>query len=253
MIDLTCLCMTHGRNWLLPESVESFLRQEIPDGLNVEFLIFNDCPEQTYVTDLPRIRIINSKNDICDLSEKLNTGVEFSFGKWVMLWDDDDIFLKTRIKYMMNFIKCNPQYMAIRPVQTWVWDCGRITGLFRDGNWAMTCNRKHYLDCGGSELEKPCDQTSWKNMGNKAIAVWQNLEEVSEVYRWAGTGCPHVYTTANAGMDSKSRHKEYRDIVLKSQLFKRGELVLEHFYKQDYEKLVADAVGKEKDARQNKM
>ncbi|MEN6360055.1 MAG: glycosyltransferase family A protein [Smithella sp.] len=242
-MDLTCLCMTHGRTFLLEESLESYLRQD-RTGLLCEFLIFNDCPEQELLCDHPEVRIINSSAPIEDLSLKQNLGVELSIGQWTMLWDDDDIWLSFRIRNAFESIE-NLKCRAVAPHATWFWDNGEITGRGRRPHYGSACfETDFYKSSGGAIRNAPPDKSAWRNMlaRGKCVSVYRTAEKTDMIYRWQGTGGCHDSDSSLQVSGNVERHRIFRARTLASSLFHSGRIELKPHWKQDYEQLVADAI-----------
>lgn len=93
---VSCVCPTFGKVKHLEEAVYSFLIQSYP---NKELIIFNNYDAVDIVFDHPEVTVINYKGKITDnTAECRNLGNQFARGKYIMTWDDDDIYLKHRIK-----------------------------------------------------------------------------------------------------------------------------------------------------------
>lgn len=91
-VDVSAICVTHGRPYVLNEAVESFLRLKLPDGMTSEMIIVNDCEEQNLRCNADNVIVKNIKW-IEVLAEKVNLAVGMSRGKWLLFFDDDDIHL----------------------------------------------------------------------------------------------------------------------------------------------------------------
>lgn len=96
---VSCLCLTYRRprrdQYLLEESIESFLRQTYP---NKELIVLNDCPGQILSCDAPGVRIYNTPNRCNSVGEKRNLAVALARGEVLAPWDDDDISLPWRLE-----------------------------------------------------------------------------------------------------------------------------------------------------------
>ena len=124
---VSCLCPTFGRypkfGHLLEESVESFLRQRIPDGVQVELIILNDAPGQPLHIDSKYrargVRVINLPVRLPTLGDKYNAMVEMAVGDLLLPWEDDDISLPGRIEQAVRLTPAggyfNPQASWYRP------------------------------------------------------------------------------------------------------------------------------------------
>ncbi len=99
--DVSCCMPTYGRPVeLLNESVYSFLEQDYPG--NKELVIYNDNSQINFTINHPEIRMINSKIREPDLGSKYNKTVDYSKYNQILLWDDDDICLRHRIRYSIE-------------------------------------------------------------------------------------------------------------------------------------------------------
>lgn len=242
--------MSHGRHFLVEETIESFLRQS-PCGWYSELLILNDCPEQTLVYSHPRIIIVNADKPIRDLSDKQNVGVMLSKGHFVMLWDDDDIFLPNRIANARNEFSHDPALCAVAPHATWFLDNGEITGRGRRPHLGAGCfARAAYLACGGAVKDSPPDQSYWDAMSRryKCYNVYRDAKNTDMIYRWYGTGGAHDSDATVKAKTNEERHEAFRAKTLTSPLFKCGVVDLKPTWKQDYvgmvNKAIADGKGK---------
>lgn len=95
---VSCVCPTFGKVKHLNEAVYSFLIQTYT---NKELIIFNNYAEVDIVFDHPQVKIINYKGIITgNTAECRNLGNQYASGEYIMTWDDDDIYLKDRIRWM---------------------------------------------------------------------------------------------------------------------------------------------------------
>ena len=94
---ISCVCVTHGRPWLLEEAIESFNMQYYAG--DAELLIVNDCPEQELrmAEDVDNITIMNLSEPITNLSTKFNIAVQAASYNLIAWWEDDDISLPHRL------------------------------------------------------------------------------------------------------------------------------------------------------------
>lgn len=250
-MKITALCMTHGRPYLLEESLESWRRQIPVDGVEYEFLIVNDCPEQTLSCDLYGVRVVNMHTPYTDMSQKQNESVERHCEEWVAWWDDDDIWMPFRFAESCRWLKLCPHVMAFKHSRAWYAEDNRIVSRpFNLFVGSGMFHRDYYLSCGGAEIGRPADSTAWKAMaaGGLAVEVEPSPEETHYIYRWGGPG---VHDSSQRGMltyraSNAERHREFRKATLSSPLFRPGAHELCPRWKLDYEKLVADAIRERK-------
>jgi hypothetical protein len=250
MIDLTCLCNTHGRPFLVNETLESFLRQDRA-GIMCEFLVFNDCPEQILEYSHPDMTIINSAFPVTDLSIKQNIGVELAQGRLVMLWDDDDIFLPGRIRLAVEAFRADPSLCAIAPDSSWFWDNSEIQGRGRRPHYGAACFYKyHYQLSGGAVPDAPPDKSAWMAMAKrgKCLSMFSSAKDTQFIYRWHGTGSCHDSDLTVHASNNRERHEAFRRKVMSDPKFERGRIVLQPGWKQDYTAMVDAAIKEGKGA-----
>ena len=104
-MKVSCVCPTYNRppdyQWLLEESIESFLRQDHPEK---ELIVLNDCPEQELVCEAPGVSIINVPRRFHTIGEKYNGAIALSDGEFIAPWDDDDITLPWRLSKSLELL-----------------------------------------------------------------------------------------------------------------------------------------------------
>jgi glycosyltransferase involved in cell wall biosynthesis len=139
----SCLCPTFnrtpGKQWLLEEAIESFLRQDYQDK---ELIILNDCPQQTLVCNIPNVLVINMPRRMSSLGEKRNLLVSVAAGDVFFPWDDDDISLPRRLSKSIELLGEQLEYY--NPRRYWQMDS---TGLRSDHALGVGHN------CGGYKRE----------------------------------------------------------------------------------------------------
>jgi glycosyltransferase involved in cell wall biosynthesis len=100
--NVSCVCPTFARAYLLEEAIESFLRQDYQG--EKELIVCNDFSRQTLELeqDIPNVRIINLPERTKNLGEKRNVTYSHATGDVFLTWGDDDIHLPSRISRMVN-------------------------------------------------------------------------------------------------------------------------------------------------------
>ena len=94
----------------LRQCIESILNQTYTD---FEFIILNDSPENTELEKLilsykdKRIRYVKNDKNI-GISRSRNKLIELARGKYIAIFDHDDISHKTRLEKQVNFLDENP-------------------------------------------------------------------------------------------------------------------------------------------------
>ena len=185
-VDVSCICLTHGRPWLLAEAVESFRRQRLGD-LTAELLIVNDCVEQTLVCDVPGVVVVNVSEHIFDLSAKTNLALSMCNGRCACLWDDDDISLPDRIS---DGVARMAGTLAYRPTLCWSWGCGEIRHMGQPLLCSAMFDRAHAIASGGCVPGEWNDKSLWGRFwptGN-VVQYAPTPVEAQYIYRWAGIG-----------------------------------------------------------------
>jgi len=100
---VSCYCSTYGRSHCLEESIECFLRQDY-DGPK-ELVILNDYEHQELVFDHPDVKVFNLPYRITPLGAKFNATVALCSGDVLCCWEDDDIYLPSRITHSLDNMK----------------------------------------------------------------------------------------------------------------------------------------------------
>lgn len=242
-LDVSCICLTHGRPWLLAEAVESFRRQAL-GGLTAELIVVNDCAEQTLSCELAGVRIVQGMAQFPDCASKYNFAASLARGQWLAFWDDDDISLPRRLSWTLAQLERLPSAVVIRPLWIWHWANGTIRG--RGG--AMLCQalvrRDAWEQVGGAEVGRWFDQSAYFRL--RKVGRYLELDEppveMHYIYRWAGVG----YHDSGAGIeDAEERARAFHAEAVKDARFRTGAIRIEPQWTQDFEALAADAIRRE--------
>lgn len=108
---VSCICPTYNRPALLEESIQCFLDQTYP---NKELIILADNPNCKFYLDrqYPQVHLINVSQRFSSLGQKYNYLRAIARGKYICIWEDDDLFGFNRIQdSVTNF---NPNYDVIK-------------------------------------------------------------------------------------------------------------------------------------------
>jgi cellulose synthase/poly-beta-1,6-N-acetylglucosamine synthase-like glycosyltransferase len=123
-LKISCICPTYGRSpshqWLLEESIESFLKQDYPDK---ELIVFNDSPGQELCCDAAGVVVINLPTRFRSLGEKYNAAIRIADGDMISPWEDDDIMLPWRLTASRHSLG-NADYY--NPFGYWLLDGGGL-------------------------------------------------------------------------------------------------------------------------------
>ncbi|MEM1353913.1 MAG: glycosyltransferase [Planctomycetota bacterium] len=117
---ISCVMPTYGRPAYVNEAVQMFLDQDYP---RKELIILNDCPGQTYTSELPPeagVRVINCPERYATLGEKRNACIEHTKGSIIAVWDDDDVYLPWRLSYSLEQMRQH-ETLFYRPAEYWAW------------------------------------------------------------------------------------------------------------------------------------
>jgi len=111
---VSCICPTFARVYLLEEAIESFLRQDYKG--EKELIICNDFYQQELVYEHPEVKIYNLPERCPTLGDKKNQTYSYTTGEYMIIWEDDDIFLHGRISRLVNAIlEINSEFMFEGP------------------------------------------------------------------------------------------------------------------------------------------
>ena len=226
---ISCVCVTHGRHWVLEEAVECYLRQE-DCGEPTELVILSDCPEQELVCDAPGVRIVNTRRVYSNVSQKFNAGVHMADGDYIAWWEDDDISLPWRLRMSRQRIG---DAVAYKQGRAWYWDWG-LKGLHFNLFFGSSLFRKDaFQTFGGAKDDCPADQSSWATLQEAGTAL-DEIPHDSEcywMYRWGGVGVHHDSGVAGTNED---RFAAFRRNTLANPMFRTGRIVLAPKWHKDY-------------------
>jgi Glycosyl transferase family 2/Methyltransferase domain len=102
---VSCVMATYDRPHLVPQAVESFLRQTHPA---IELLVVDDSPEslEPLLPDDGRVRHIRLERRRT-IGAKRNLGCEAARGDLLANWDDDDWYAPWRIAYQVQELEAS--------------------------------------------------------------------------------------------------------------------------------------------------
>lgn len=242
-MKISCVCVTHGRHWVLNEAVECFIRQQFPyDNIpETELLIVNDCPEQTLVTDFPGIRIINLEKPIQNLLDKFDVAVLEADGDYIAWWEDDDISLPFRLAISAQKIG---DAVAYKTGKTFFWNKAMLGPMENFYFGSSLFLRSAYVDNIDKFRDSHCDQAAWARLENAGPVINDvdlPMEEMYWLYRWGGLGLFH---DSGAGIETpEGRHAAFRTATLNNPKFQAGEVRLEPSWSMDFEAIVQERIA----------
>lgn len=238
---LTSVCMcTYDRPELLPEAVECFLRQTTEDS---ELVIINDRPEQEIVVDHPRIRVVNLDKRFESTGEKRTYSATVSHGKYLMFWDDDDIYLPTHTESCLNRLQYYKNKNISRAQYYWR-DIGAHSYILNIDRYQHTLliDRDFYFKVGGHEhITRNEDTTFIQKLLKTGKFTHYKLpyELPTFILR---RGLPHARI---GSIESTQPLNKERMAFLKEAADKRnitGRIVIEPHWKEDYVAKAEEAV-----------
>jgi glycosyltransferase involved in cell wall biosynthesis len=110
-MDVSIVCPIHGDGKYLFQTLDSIKSQTFDGDMEV-ILVLDRCTSEVSATieifqDLLEIKVVISK--LPGLVEALNTGLQFSNGKYVARIDSDDVMDPSRIEKQFDFLEANQQ------------------------------------------------------------------------------------------------------------------------------------------------
>jgi glycosyltransferase involved in cell wall biosynthesis len=122
-IKVSIILPTYNRSKILPQAIESCLRQTHPD---FELIIVDDGSSddteaviKRYASVDPRIRCIRNPHNL-GLSKALNVGLAHATGAYITFLDDDGEYLPERLEIRLSMI----EHLSPKPVLSYsnIWD-----------------------------------------------------------------------------------------------------------------------------------
>lgn len=241
-MDFTCICLTHGRQWLLEEAVESFRRQNL-GSLTAELIIVNDCPEQRLtVCNVPGVRIIEYDEQFEICCEKYNAAFAQANGEWLVFWDDDDISLPYRLGWLAMVAADFPSAVLVKPTKLWNMAGREINGY---GN-AKLCHgmvrSMAVMEVGGGDTDEFIDQSLCKKLIGKGSIVERTPMglDISYIYRWDGIPWHDSFLWDKSPQE---RARLFHEKAITDPRFKAGNVVLHPHWEQDYVRAAKQAAA----------
>ena len=113
---VSCLCISKNNVEIVTESIMSFLSQTYPN----KELIFVYEDNNKYITEIKNrfsneniVYLEQKYDENIHLGTLRNTSIQHSKGKYVIQWDDDDIYHEKRIEIQLTFLKENNKSAVI--------------------------------------------------------------------------------------------------------------------------------------------
>ncbi|GGM28157.1 hypothetical protein GCM10011351_12580 [Paraliobacillus quinghaiensis] len=233
---ISVLTITYQRRHLLEEAIESFLRQDFSG--ESEMVIINDNPKVEYVSEHPKVRIINIKERFESLGKKLKFGFSQCKYEYIYRLDDDDLLAPWALSHTWDDIITNPGYEIYRSSGHYFFEHNKfkkIAGSVNNGN----VYTKKYL----SRIEIPeigYGQDSKMTFNFNAKIYKSTREQKTMIYRWG----MDTYHLSGMGKISEDARHEWTDRIVERLAKKRnanveeGKIILQpHFQEEYYEQI----------------
>ncbi|HYG57564.1 MAG TPA: glycosyltransferase family A protein [Symbiobacteriaceae bacterium] len=198
---VSCLCPTYARPQLLRESVWCFLQQDYP---NKEMIIVNDHADPIFLDrEYPGVYVHNMPR-FPKMGQVRNYSVQASRGEFLMLWDDDDLYLPWRVSEAVRHLQAAPEKWVFKPNRAWT--STHNTGytvavnLFHS---QIAMRRNAFDQIGGyRDINVGEDADFEQRIPRERRIDWPvRPSELSYVYRW-GNGICHI---SGLGEDAPGR------------------------------------------------
>jgi glycosyltransferase involved in cell wall biosynthesis len=232
-MNASCICLTHGRPWLLAEAVESFRRQRL-GNLTAELVIVNDCIEQALTCDVPGVRIVQGMPQFPACCEKYNYAFTQSRGEWLVFWDDDDISLPWRVADLIDHAATRPGCVMVRPRKLW----HMANKTIRGWGGATLCNgmvrASAVAAIGGANPAEFVDQSLAFTLPKHGAVLdyVPSAECMAYVYRWDGIGYHDSGATVR---DPAERSRRFHAAAVADPRFSPGAVHVLPEWTMDYE------------------
>lgn len=211
---VSCLCLTYARPQLLREAVWSFLQQGYP---NKELIIINDHHEPIELDgEYPEIRLFNHPERFANLGQKRNYSAQVAKGEFLLVWDDDDLYLPWRIETTVRHLLAAPDRWAFKPTQAWTSTNNQGYGLAKNlFHSQLGIRRSAFFQLGGYtdmnsgqdlEFERRIPKERW-------LRYTAPVSELIYLYRW-GNGVSHI---SGLGRDQPGKESAWEIIARRYQ------------------------------------
>lgn len=110
MITVSALMPTYNRREFIPRAISCFLAQEYPADWSVELVVLDDGsdPVKDLLPDDPRIKYFRETTPQ-NHGIKMNRCCELASGEYLIVWDDDDFYIPTRLARQIQPMVNNQQ------------------------------------------------------------------------------------------------------------------------------------------------
>lgn len=241
-----CILLTYNRfsgdrDFLLSESVESFLRQTYQDAV---LLICNDTPGQKLhvAAELQqRVRVFNFDQRFPFLTDKIQAMIDQNSDcDMFCRWDDDDISLPNRLALSYKRLSAENR-LEWRPTN-YVWSTapGRYQVISHPGNTHVMSLWKRQVLESFPDGKYPQRISGWEDQTfNQYLSKFHVPQsqgeqiaerEITYVYRW-GSSDRHLSGRSNGAKESLQAHYDF----IGEQAIRSGDFMIKPYWKRDYE------------------
>lgn len=229
---ISCVCITYGREHLIGEAIESFIRQDY-EG-EKELIIINDCESQELLCDSKDVFIFNCQRRFKSIGEKRNASVALSRGDIIFPWDDDDIHLPNRIRYSLDNMKGD----FYNPRKAWVLNNG--VKISKNSFHGIGCFTRSIFDNVGGYPHI----NSGQDVGIEKLFAAKNplpcyeidQKDLYYIYRWSDTNSWHL---SSCGVDSTTGRSGMELFSAKNQKnITSGTIKINPSWKKDYQSMI---------------
>lgn len=205
---VSCVCPTYKRPRQLANVVKAFMDQTYP---NKELIILDDAQQYPDGLSGPGWTVYSWDHRFPTLGEKRNKTVELSSGRYIAVWDDDDMYLPWHLEASMTVLQRGCHYTI--PTRLWMekknnLQLKRNTYLFH-GGWTFT--REAFEDVQGYPLmQSGQDQGLLVKMKHSRFKRGDPITidpRPSYVYRWC-TISNHLHISGGSNSD-EAREDRY--------------------------------------------
>lgn len=165
MVKISILLAAHNEEKYISEAIESVLNQTFEDW---ELIIINDRSKdktkaisKDYVKKDSRIKLINLEENSGWKSGALNKGIEIAEGEYICILDGDDVYLKDKLEFQVNFMGENS-------------DIGMIFGKAKF--FGEEEKESHLLKSEGIDLKEKLKEKLKENLSNLRVGNFFGIE-----------------------------------------------------------------------------
>ena len=226
---VSCLCCTYGRPLLLGEAVKCFLDQ---DYENKELIIINDQPGVVLRLENPvdNIFFYNHSERFDSLGEKRNHS-KIAKGKYMCIWDDDDLYTPWRISESVKLLEANNHHDIVKSQYALMSINNKNYKIVSNLFHSQACITREYMDSHFYPDKSVGEDADFER--DARIGSFDLSPYFWYIYRW-GLDVHHLSGIRN---DKESWEKSlYFEPYTKIQ----GEIIIKPEFQNDYWKDVGD-------------